>query len=275
MAFKSLFGTLKRPQLIGMIHLRPLPGTPFQTDTLGDVMNKALEEAELLKANDVDGIIVENMHDIPYVQGSRIGPEIVSSMAVICREVRKVFSADKPVGVQILAGANIEAMAVAQASGLQFIRAESYVFSHVADEGLMSEASAGPLLRYRKQIGADSVAVITDIKKKHSAHVITQDVSIKEMANAAEFFAADGVILTGSSTGSSANPQELADVISAVKKAAVIIGSGITPENAENFKAADAFIVGSYLKHNGDWKNDIDPARVMKICQAVSLLKRA
>lgn len=50
--------------------------------------------------------------------------------------------------------------------GLDFIRAEGFVFSHVADEGFL-DACAGDLLRYRKQIGADHVQIFTDIKKKH------------------------------------------------------------------------------------------------------------
>lgn len=51
-------------------------------------------------------------------------------------------------------------------SGLQFVRVESYVFSHVADEGLMN-ACAGSLLRYAKSIGARDILYLTDIKKKH------------------------------------------------------------------------------------------------------------
>lgn len=55
---------------------------------------------------------------------------------------------------------------MAKASGAEFIRAESFVFSHVADEGWM-DSCAGDLLRYRKMIDAESVMVLTDIKKKH------------------------------------------------------------------------------------------------------------
>lgn len=51
-------------------------------------------------------------------------------------------------------------------AGMDFIRAEGFVFSHVADEGLL-DACAGDLLRYRKNIGADRVLIFTDIKKKH------------------------------------------------------------------------------------------------------------
>ena len=64
-------------------------------------------------------------------------------------------------------GSNKEALAVAHASGADFIRAEGFVFSHIGDEGWM-ESCAGELLRYRKMIDAERVMVFTDIKKKHS-----------------------------------------------------------------------------------------------------------
>lgn len=51
-------------------------------------------------------------------------------------------------------------------TGLDFIRAEGFVFSHVADEGLLN-ACAGELLRYRRRIGAEHIQIFTDIKKKH------------------------------------------------------------------------------------------------------------
>ncbi len=63
-------------------------------------------------------------------------------------------------------GCNREAMSVALASGASFIRAECFVYSHVADEGWM-DASAGELLRHRRTIGGDHVLVLADIKKKH------------------------------------------------------------------------------------------------------------
>ena len=65
-----------------------------------------------------------------------------------------------------IAGANKEALAVAMATGGSFIRAEGFVFSHVADEGWM-DSCAGELLRYQRSIGAEDVAILTDIKKKH------------------------------------------------------------------------------------------------------------
>ena len=49
-----------------------------------------------------DGVLVENMHDIPYLRGA-VGPEIVSGMTRICSEVKRVVGS-MPVGVQVLTG---------------------------------------------------------------------------------------------------------------------------------------------------------------------------
>ncbi len=103
----------------------------------------------------------------------------------------------------------------------------------LADEGII-QADAGELLRYRKSINADNILIFTDIKKKHSSHSITSDISIEETAKAAEFFMSDGVIITGKSTGKEAN----IDQIKSVKKTTklpVFIGSGISEQNLENY----------------------------------------
>ena len=111
--------------------------------------------------------------------------------------------------------------------------------------------------RYRHSINASSIRVFCDIKKKHSAHAATADVSVKDTAKAAEFFKADGVILTGSATGEEADAQELDNVADSVE-IPVLIGSGVTPDNVAKFKNASGFIVGSYFKRDGDWKNGLD-----------------
>ena len=108
--------------------------------------------------------MVENMHDIPYLN-RHVGPEITAAMSIICNEVKKEAQ-HIPCGIQILSGANKDAMAVAKAAGLEFIRAEGFVFSHIGDEGMIN-SDAGELLRYRRLIDAEDVLVFTDIKKKH------------------------------------------------------------------------------------------------------------
>src|ERR1051326_9138442 len=148
------------------------------------------------------------MHDVPYLRGE-VGPEIVAAMTAIAIQV-KTECAALPVGIQILAGANIEAMAVAHAAALDFIRAEGYVFAHVADEGLI-ESSAAKLLRYRKLIGAERVQVWADVKKKDSAHAITADVSLGLTTETVEFMGGDVVIVTGAVAGDPCRVEDVAE----------------------------------------------------------------
>jgi membrane complex biogenesis BtpA family protein len=263
----SFLEQLTRPALIGMIHVGALPGTPRSGLSVGELARAAVAEAAVLAGGGVDAVILENMHDVPYLN-RRVGPEIVAAMTAICSAVRE--SVTLPLGVQVLAGANCEAVAVAHAAGCQFVRCEGFVFSHVADEGLMAEADAGPLLRFRKMIGADDVAVIADVKKKHSSHAITADVNIAETAKAAVLFGADGVVVTGTATGEPASIDDVVAVAGAIDHA-IFIGSGTTPENVAPLAGhVDAFIVGSFLKRDGYWENEPDPARVAAMVRAVS-----
>src|SRR5215475_7857935 len=224
----SLFSTLK--PIIGVIHVAALPGAPANTLPVSEIITQAAREAAIYRDCGVDGVIIENMHDTPYLRGS-VGPEIVAAMAVIGQAVKN--ESRLPTGIQILAGANIEAMAVAHAANLDFIRAEAYAFAHVADEGVI-QSSAAELLRYRKMIGADRVQVWTDVKKKHSSHAITADVSLGATAEAVEFMRGDAVIVTGSVTG---DAPKIADVEEAKAhcRLPVLLGSGIDANNIADF----------------------------------------
>lgn len=258
---------LTRPALIGMIHVGALPGAPRSSRKVGELARAAVAEAAVLAEGGVDAIILENMHDVPYLN-RRVGPEIVAAMTAVCSAVRE--SVTLPLGVQVLAGANREAVAVAHASSCQFVRCEGFVFAHVADEGLMPEADAGPLLRFRKMIGAEDVAIIADVKKKHSSHAVTADVNIAETAKAAVFFGADGVVVTGAATGEPTSVDDVVAVAEAIDQA-VFIGSGVTPDSVISMAPyVDAFIVGSFLKRDGRWENEPDPARVAAMVKAVS-----
>ncbi|XP_054496902.1 uncharacterized protein F13E9.13, mitochondrial-like [Agelaius tricolor] len=263
----GLFGRLKAA-VVGMVHVGALPGTPRSSLPLTQIIDQACQEAEVYKDAGVDGLMLENMHDVPYTVSP--GPEVTAAMAVLGAAVR--HSCPRvPLGVQVLCAANQQAIAIALAAGLDFIRAEGFVFSHVADEGIIN-ACAGDLLRYRKHIGADNIQIFADIKKKHSAHALTADVSVAQTASAAQLFLADGVVLTGTATGHPTDPQQLQEVKRAVK-IPVLVGSGVTLENVRNYLDADALIIGSYFKKEGYWANAVDPDRVKKFMEHISKLR--
>lgn len=248
-----------------MVHVGALPGTPKNKQSVKNIIAAAVCDARVLADGGVDAIMIENMHDRPYLNRN-VGPEVVAAMTALAYELRNVFTV--PLGVQILAGANKDALAVALAADFDFIRAEGFVFGHLADEGIMN-SDAGELLRYRKRIGAERIHVFADVKKKHSAHAISADVSIEETASAAEFFLVDGVIVTGSATGEKASLKDVKAVKDTVT-VPVLIGSGIDERNIKDYwNFADGFIIGSSFKKDGRWENKVDPQRVKSFMQTI------
>jgi len=266
--FHDLF-PIPKP-IIGMVHLRALQGTPAYGGSVKEIIAGAMREARLLKRAGIDALLLENMHDVPYLK-REVGPEISSLMAVVGYEIKKGTSL--PCGIQILAGANKAALAVSRAAGLDFIRAEGFVYAHVADEGWM-DGCAGELLRYRKMIDAENVLVFTDIKKKHSAHAVTADLGIVETAKTAAYFRSDGIILTGAATGEEADLDEIVRVKKNCELP-LLIGSGVALENVAHYlELGDALIVGSYFKKKGLWSNEMDESVVKTFMEKVRTLRR-
>jgi membrane complex biogenesis BtpA family protein len=263
--FSECFGAPRA--LVGMLHLGALPGTPSASQSVERLLQQVLTEARIYRDAGFTALAIENMHDRPYLKGG-VGPEITAAMTAIAREVKR--ETGLVLGIQVLAAANREALAIAHASGADFVRVEGFVYAHVADEGVI-ESCAGELLRYRRAIGAERVLIFADIKKKHSAHAITADVSIVETAKAAEFFLADGVIVSGAATGEPASPDEVRDVVQAVR-VPVLVGSGITPANLARFSTAHGYIVGSSVKEGGVWCNPLDRDAVRALAGAFAKL---
>jgi membrane complex biogenesis BtpA family protein len=259
-----LFSGVGKP-IIAMIHVAALPGTPRHELPMREIVGRACAEARIYREAGVQALMIENMHDVPYLRGG-VGPEIVAGMTLVAQAVRAEVAL--PMGLQILAAADLEALSVAHVAGLNFIRVECFSFAHVADEGVM-QSNAARLLRYRRQIGAEDVQVWADIKKKHASHALTADLSVGEVAEAARFMGADAVIVTGTTTG---RPPSKADVAAVKQSGAalpVLVGSGVSAENAAAFlDVADGVIVGSHFKRDGHWANPIDPVRVLGLLEA-------
>jgi len=257
------FGT--SPPLIGMVHVGALPGTPRSQRGMAALAHAAAAEAKVLVRAGFRGLLIENMHDAPYVIGPH-DPAITAAMTLAALRVREV-APDVLLGVQILARGEREALGVCLAADGQFVRCENFVFAHVADEGMMIDAAAGPLLRYRRRVGAAEVAVLADIKKKHASHAVTMDISIEDAVYGAGFFGADGVIITGAATGRAAN---ISDVRAAGKGGLpVLVGSGVTAKNVRNMlRYAQAAIVGSSLKVGGLWSAELDAGACTAIVAA-------
>ncbi len=241
--------------LIGMVHTLPLPGSPEWGGSIAAIVEGAERDASRLVAGGCDALIVENMGDLPYLRG-RVEPESVAAMSVVASALARWKI---PFGVQMLAGANREALGIALASGATFVRVEGYAYGHVADEGWI-EACAGPLARTRACLGA-KVAFWADVRKKHAAHSVTRDISFSDLAKGHVFCGAEVLIVTGTCTGSCAS---VADVKAARSAGVpVVVGSGVDAGNVAEFAPyCDGVIVGTSLKEDGDWRRPVDVQRV-------------
>lgn len=268
---ETIFGT--RISLIGDIHLPPLPGTPrHRGESMTTIIDSALRDAEAFSNGGMDGIILENHGDIPFLKPDQIGPEIIAAMSAISTKVGDAIGI--PFGINLLANSAIGGLAIAKASGARFIRVNQWVNAYIANEGLV-EGESARALRYRKLIDAQDIAIFADVHVKHGSHAIVGDRSVSEQARDVEFYDADVVIATGNRTGDAVPETEISSV-RAGTRLPVIAGSGITPANAGDILSLlDGAIVGSSLKTDGVWWNPVEIARVRALVEAVKPLRNA
>jgi len=243
---------------VAVIAVAPLPGSPRHCDPPSLILSRAVADAETFRDLGVDALLLENSYDLPYVKPP-LPRTAVLLMTEIAREVRARF--EGPIGIQLLEAANEDALEVAAAADLDFLRVEGYVFAHIGGAGLI-EGCAGRLLRRRRDLGVDHIRVFADLKKKHCSHALTADLSIVDELKQAEFFLVDGVVVTGPRTGEPPAVGEL-ERVRRHASVPVWIGSGITPENLPRYFArADGFIVGSAFRQEGRFLGRVDLQRV-------------
>ena len=246
--------------LMAMIAVEALPGSPRYQGSTQAIIDQALSDLEYYKQVEVDAVILENSHDLPYIKPP-LPDEAIQLMLELATHVRANFT--KPIGIQMLEAANETALDIAHRANLNFLRVESYVFAHIGGAGLI-EGCAGKLLRQRKTLNCEHIQIFGDIKKKHCSHGITRDLDIVDELKQAEFFLADGVIVTGAMTGAEPKTEEL----QRVKKHATIpvfIGSGMTPDNISTYYPhADGFIIGSTFRENHAFLGKLNPIHLQQ-----------
>src|SRR5277367_780058 len=256
---------------IGVVHCLPLPGAPrWEGAPIETIYERALRDAQSYVRGGVDGLIIENHGDLPFLKPAEIGPETAASMAVITDRVRR--ACDIPLGINVLANAAIPALAVAKAAGAAFVRVNQWANAYVANEGFI-EGEAARALRFRSTIGAKDVRIFADAHVKHGAHAIVADRSVTELTRDLEFFDADAVIATGRRTGDAADLTELEEIALATRLP-VLVGSGVTTDNVDGIlERAEGVIIGSSLKTNGVWWEAVDQQRVTAFMRKVADLR--
>lgn len=238
--------------VFGMVHLRALPGAPLFT-SIDDVLELALHDARAIAAGGCDGLVVENFGDRPFARG-RVEAETVAAMTRVIAEIRSAVRL--PFGVNVLRNDARSALAVAAATGAAFIRVNVHTGAAVTDQGII-EGDAYATLRKRAALAPD-VLIFADYLVKHATPIgeaSAKDLRLRGLA--------DAIIVTGSETGAAADPERLGQ-LRALVDAPLLVGSGLTAENAARFGDADGAIVGTSIKTG----ERVDTAKVEALVRA-------
>jgi membrane complex biogenesis protein, BtpA family len=225
--------------LFGMVHLGPLPGAPLFT-SMDEVLELALHDARALRDGGCDGLVIENFGDRPFTRG-RVEGETIAAMTRVITEIAR--DVKLPFGVNVLRNDALSALAIAAATGAAFIRVNIHTGAAVTDQGII-EGDAYATLRKRAALAPD-VLVFADHLVKHATPMgepSAKDLRLRGLA--------DAIIVTGSETGAAADPSRLRALRDEVD-APLLVGSGLTAENADQFGDADGAIAGTSLKTNG------------------------
>ena len=256
--------------LVGVVHLPPMPGDPRHptAQSFARVERHAMADAEALAAGGVDGLILENFGSAPFAKGTgdrRIPPHQVACLALLARTCCDRF--DVPVGVNCLRNDALSALGIAAAAGAGFMRVNVHTGAMVTDQGII-EGEAHRTLRYRRSLGS-KVSIYADVLVKH-AQPLTPLSPGQATTECIERGLADGVIVTGAGTGRPVSRELLEQVREAAGDHPVFIGSGLSPDNADDLcPLAHGAIVGTWLKRGGQVENPVEVSRVREMVAAV------
>ncbi|NBB82643.1 MAG: BtpA/SgcQ family protein [Alphaproteobacteria bacterium] len=258
----SLFGD-DRP-IVGVLHLRPLPGAPGYEGELDGVAESLMEDVRALVDGGVDALLLENFGDAPFYP-DRVPSEVTAHMTALATAVR--IACDLPLGINVLRNDATSALAVAHAAGAQFIRVNVLCGVRVTDQGLI-EGKAHELMRRRSLLNAHHIAVWADVDVKHSSPLAAAPLG-QEVHDLLHRGRADGLIVSGAGTGERVDLDHVQQVKAAAERRPVLVGSGVNAANiGACLEVADGAIVGTALKTDGAVTAPVDPARVAAVVQA-------
>lgn len=259
--YEKLFGWKKL--IIGMVHLKPLPGAPGYSGSLETVYAAAEADLKALETGGVSAFIVENFGDIPYSDRNEL--ITVTSFTAIAARLRRLTKL--PMGVNIQFNDTESEWAAAYAADADFIRVENFAETRVGPNGVFPPS--GPSLMRLKQRYPRDVALLCDVGVKHTFAAVEQplDFTIEAVIEGG----GDAVITTGMVTGVSPSLEEVRTAKKYAGTFPVIVGSGVKAATAKDYLSiADGAIVGSSFKKHGNVMNVIDSRRVAEFMKAIA-----
>ncbi len=265
--------------LVGVVHLPTLPGSPRVSEGMEFVIERAMRDAEALVQGGIKRCIVENFWDSPFPSEDS-APHVSACMAAVLSRIKDCVGDSLSLGVNVLRNDALSALGIACSVGATLIRVNVHVGSTWTDQGLI-QSRAHDIVQYRRSLNLDMpedaplwipgrTAIAADIMVKHGSPAGQS--SLLDAANDAVIRGcADVIVLTGSSTGGAADPEQMSVVSESLPHIPVWVGSGVQPSNARKWRSlSSGAIVGSYLHQSGDLRAPIDVERVREIVDIMS-----
>lgn len=262
----NLFDRLDgRKAIIGMVHLEPLPGTPFyESDSFERVLDGALADAVALHEGGATGCLVQTV-DRTYSPRDEADPARVAAMALIVGAIRRATAPEFEIGVQLMRNALRASIAVAKVAGGTFIRAGALVGSTLTADGRM-DGEPEAVMRYRRRLEAMDVAVIAEVDSMHFRW-LGGEKETGEVARLARYVGADAVSLGHPDEATTL--AKIEEVRRATPGTPIMLAGYTNHENAARLLAgADGAFVGSCLEPGG-WGSAIDRDLVRAYVEAV------
>jgi len=257
------------PSVVGMVHLKALPGSPGWGGSLHKVIDAALYDATTLVEGGVDAIIIENFWDSPFPRGAS-EPITIASMTVCVQEIRRAVSV--PLGVNVLRNDGVGAMSVAVATGAQFIRVNVLSYAMVTDQGII-QGCASEVARARRA-ATRPVEVLGDVMVKHAVPMGPMDI-VTAARDTILRGGADALVISGTETGAPIDVKDLEKVRAALPEVPLVSGSGVTLENLPKMLPwLNVIVVGTYFKEHGQVERPVDRGRVAAFMDAVPKLSQ-
>ena len=251
------------PRLIGMVHLGALPGAPEFAGDLDAVLEAAISDALTLERAGFDGLMVENFGDAPFFADDVPGVTVAS----MTRAVAAISAAVQlPIGVNVLRNDGVAALAVAAATGAQFIRVNVLSGTMWTDQGPIV-GRAAEVSRLRRSI-APHVSIMADVFVKHATPPpgLTLELATRDLADRGS---ADAIVVSGTGTGRPPSMTKLREVRTAAGATPIYLGSGVTTGTVARFlTVADGVIAGTAIKQRGVTTNPVAAKRAADFVKA-------
>ena len=263
---KEMFGTEK--PIIGLLHLKPLPGDPFYAPngSLDDVIACARADLEALQNGGVDGVLVTNELSIPYEK--KVSGVTLGAMGMVVGALKERFTV--PYGVEAIYDGDAT-MEICAATGAAFTRC-LFTGAWAGDLGLV-DRDVAKTLRLKAALRLDELKLFYFVTSE--GEVYLNDRSYPDIAKSMLFNCGpDALVVGGAAAGVGPGGELLEEVRAAAKGVPVVCGTGCKKETvAQILNNCDGAFVGTTFKKDGVFENRVDARRVKEFMDTVKQMR--